>query len=107
MVSIQWFQAQTVGNCKKGLLVGSEIVSGFLPLIHRAPGVAVLVPMNYAALLGDAPHEDCCAYIQGRSLQIFTERLTKSSGSADVALEQAVSSATDVVNALKTEEREA
>jgi hypothetical protein len=41
------------------------------------------------------------AYIQGRALQIFTERLTKSSGGADGALEQAVISATDVVNSLK------
>jgi hypothetical protein len=43
------------------------------------------------------------AYIRGRSLQIFTERLTKSSGSADSALEQAVVSATDALNALKIE----
>jgi hypothetical protein len=43
------------------------------------------------------------AYIQGRSLQIFAERLTNSSGSADGALAPAILSATDVVNALKFE----
>jgi hypothetical protein len=45
------------------------------------------------------------AYVPGRSIQLFTERLTKSSASADGALEQAVMSTGDVLNSFKTEYR--
>ena len=43
------------------------------------------------------------AYIRGRPLQIFTRRLTTNNESADIALGNAVVSATDVVNTLRPE----
>jgi hypothetical protein len=60
------------GQLQEGLWAQKLLAASCLSFSgRRATGDAVFVRMNYAALLGDGPHGDCCLYPRTVSANIY------------------------------------